>query len=211
MPKINWAGDDEDDALTADDVEGAEEGFQAYAGEIPPGGVYRFIIRRIKFKKASTGTKGLSLRLNLDGSWKSAHRKYDGCPLWDDVWMTKGSAAFVKALAQAIGVSAQDIIEKVVVDEDGYVTKIGRKVFEDKEYPVYIAVKRGEYNDEPRLEKAGTGFQVVEADAEPDEDEAEETPRPAKKAAKAAPAKAAAAKAGKGKNKGGNDDDEPPF
>jgi hypothetical protein len=207
MPKIDWAGED-DDALTAEDIEGAEEGFQAYAGEIPPGGVYRFILRRIKFKKASTGTKGLSLRLNLDGSWKPAHRKFDGCPLWDDVWFTKGSAAFVKALAQAIGVSAEDILNKVVVDEDGYVTKIGRKVFTDKEFPVYIAVKRGEYNDEPRLEKAGTGFQVVEADEDDTEDdtEEEETPKPAKKAAKAAPAKAA-----KGKGKSRNDDDEPPF
>lgn len=210
MPKIDWAGDDEE-VLTVEDIEGAEEGYQAYTGEIPPGGVYRFILRRIKFKKASTGTKGLSLRLNLDGDWKSAHRKYDGCPLWDDVWMTKGSAAFVKAFATAIGVSAADILTKVVTDDDGYVTKIGRKSFVDKEYPVYIAVKRGEYNDEPRLEKAGTGFQVVEADeeeAEPDEEEVEET-RPAKKAAKAAPAKAA--KAGKGKGKSKNEDDEPPF
>lgn len=205
MPKLNWDGEGED-ALTAEDIEGAEEGFQAYTGEMPPGGVYRFIIRRIKFKKSSKGTKGLSLRCNLDGSWKPAHRKFDGCPLWDDIWMTKGSASFVKAFAQAIGVSAEDMISKVVVDEDGYVTKIGRKSFDGKEYPVYIAVKRGEYNDETRLEKAGTGFQVVEAEEE-DDTEAEEAPaRPAKKAAKAAPAKAA-----KGGKKSRNEDDEPPF
>lgn len=202
MPKVNWAGEGEEDILTAADIEGAEDGFQAYAGDLPPGGVYRFRIGRMKFTKAnSTTSKGLNVRLRLDGSWKANHAKFDGCPLWDTVWITKGSAGFVKAFCQAIGVSAADILNKVVVDEDGYVTKIGTKPIKDDDIVVYVAVKRGEYNDTPRLEKAGTGYQIVEADGDTD---GEETSGSAKKAA---PAKAAK---GKGK-KAKNEDDEPPF
>lgn len=205
MPRVNWTGDDDEDALTAADIEGAEDGFQAYAGDLPPGGVYRFRIGHMRYTKAnSTTSKGLNVRLSLDGSWKPNHQKFDGCPLWDTVWITKGAAAFVKAFCQAVGVSAADILNKVVVDEDGYVTKIGAKVIKPDEILAYVAVKRGEYNDNPRLEKAGTGYQIVEADGDGDA----ETSAPAAK--KASPGKAKG-KAGKGKNKGGEDDDEPPF
>lgn len=221
MPKINWAGDDPDEALTADDIENAEDGYQAYTGPIPPGGVYRFKTRRMKFAKANTGTKGINVLMVLDGSWKSSHAKFDGCPLWDTVWMTRGSAPFVKAFARAIGVSAADIVGAVVTDDDGYITKIGRKNIREGQV-LYVAVREGEYNDQPRLEKAGTGFQVVE---DSDDDAAEEAPA---KATKATAAKATAAKATKGaakatpakeakpagkskKNKSKNDDDGPPF
>lgn len=210
MPKVVWAGDDED-ALTADEIDEAEDGFQAYTGEVPPGGVYRFKIKRIKFKTSSKDTKGLSARMELDGSWKPGHAKYNGAQLWDDIWMTKGSAAFVKAFAQAIGVTGADLIGKVVIDDDGYVTKIGRKVIEGKELIVYVAVKRETYEGTERITKAGTGFQIVEdeADADEDNEEAVEAAKPAKKtAAKAAPAKT---KAKAGKNKATADDEEPPF
>lgn len=209
MPKVDWA-EDVDDAITADDIESAEDGYQQYAGDTPPAGVYRFRIGRIKFRTASTGTKGLSVRMSLDGSWKPAHRKYDGCPLWDNIWMTRGSAPFVKAFAAAIGVSAVDITTKVVRDDDDVITKIGRKLIEEDEIVVYVAVKRGEWPEgsgDFRIEKSGTGFQVVEADDPDDEDEDEDEPeaKPAKKAAKAAPARAAKGKAKR------DADDEAPF
>lgn len=206
MPKINWSGADEDELLTAEDIEGAEEGYQTYAGDLPPGGVYRFKIQRAKYTEFQSRNQGLNIRMELDGSWKREHAKYDGAPLWDRVVMTRAAASFVKAFAAAIGVSAADMINKVIVDEDGYVTKIGRVSLEGK--TVYVAVKRGSYNEEPRLEIAGTGYQVVEVD---DSDAEEEAParRPAKAAAGA---KAASnGKPAKGKNKGKADDDEPPF
>lgn len=210
MPKVDWA-DDVADAITAEDIDSAEDGYQQYAGDVPPGGVYRFRIGRIKYREASTGTKGFSVRMSLDGSWKPAHRKFDGCPLWDNVWMTRGSAPFVKAFAAAIGVSSIDITNKVVMDEEEVITKIGRKLIKEDEILVYVSCKRGEWPEDSgnwRLEKSGTGFQVIEADDadadEADEDEAEAEVKPAKKAAKAAPAKAT-----KGKRR--NDDDEAPF
>jgi hypothetical protein len=210
MPKVDWA-EDVEDAITADDIESAEDGYTQYAGDIPQGGLYRFRLGRMKFREANTGTKGLSIRLSLDGSWKPAHRKYEGCPLWDNVWMTRGSAPFVKAFAAALGVSAADIVNKVVMDEDDVITKIGRKVIKEDEILVYVAVKRGEWPEGSgnwRLEKAGTGFQVVEADDadEEDEEDEESKPAPKKSAAKAAPAKA-----GKAKAKSRAEDEEAPF
>lgn len=209
MPKINWAGADEDELITADDIDSAEDGYQAYTGDVPPGGVYRFNWRRGMYAEFNSGNQGLNVLWLLDGSWKSAHRKFEGCPLWDRVVMTKASAAFVKAFAAGIGVSASDLVGKVVVDEDGTVTKIGRKTM-NEDVAVYIAVKPGEYNNVTRLEVAGTGYQIVETDDEPDEPDEEEA-RPASKPAKTAKtaAKKATAKAGKGKSKA--DDDEPPF
>lgn len=204
MPKVAWEAADEDEVLTAEDIDEAEAGYTAYTGEIPRGGVYRFLIGRMRFNKASTGSQGLSVRMRLDGTWKPAHKAYDGCPFWDRIWMTKAAAGFVKAFAMAIGVSSDDIVNKVITDEDGYVTKIGRKKIVEDEIVVYCAVKQETYNDEVRLAKAGTGFQVVETE-EPAEDEADE--EPPKKGAKAAPATAAKGKTKKSKK----DDEEPPF
>jgi hypothetical protein len=201
MPKISWNAADEEQILTADDIDNAEDGFTDYAGDIPPGGVYRFKIKRIKFTEFNSGNQGYLVLMELDGSWKPAHRKFDGCPLWDRVTMTKAAANFAKAFAAGIGVSSADLISRTIVDEDGVVTKIGKVVPEGK--LVYVSVKRGEYNGEFRLETANTGYQVVDEateDTDADEDEA----KPAK-------AKAKAGKAAKGGKKSKNEDDEPPF
>lgn len=204
MPKVSWDGMDEDTRITADDIDSAEEGYTAYAGEVPPGGVYRFRVKRAKYTEFNTGSLGLNVILELDGSWKEAHRKYDGCTVWDRIVMTKAAASFVKAFAAGIGVSSTDLVSRVITDEDGYVTKIGKKTLADA--IVYVAMKRGRYNDEPRLEKAGTGYQVVEGEVV--ESSTEETP------AKPANLKASLGTSTKGKGKKSKakaDEDEPPF
>jgi len=46
MPKVKWEAADSDNALTADDIETAEDnGFEPYMGEVPRGGVYRFRLK----------------------------------------------------------------------------------------------------------------------------------------------------------------------
>lgn len=218
MPKINWEGADEDALLTAEDIDQAEDGRSQYTGDMPPGGVYRFTVARAKFQEFTSGNQGLNVLLRLDGSWKREHKKYDDCPLWHRVVMTKGAASFVKAFCAAIGVSGEDLISRVVVDEDGYVTKIGKVKFDDN-LSVYVAVKRGSYEGEPRLEVAGTGFQLVE---EGEDNDDSYTPAKkataAKKAAKSEvdadeddaprgkPSKASGKKA-----RPADDEDEPPF
>lgn len=197
MPKIKWEAADDDQILTADDIDSAEDSYEAYAGDIPPGGVYRFKWGRAKYTEFGTGNQGFNIRLSLDGSWKPDHKEYDGCQLWDRVVMTKAAAGFVKSFAAALGVTSSDLISKVVVDEEGYVTKIGSKTI-DEDIRLYVLVKRGSYNDEPRLEKSGTGYQIVEESGDP---WAEKAPAATKKDKKDK----------KGKKGGKAIDDEPPF
>lgn len=211
MPKIDWKAAGDDEVLTAEDIDQAEDGYAAYTGDLPSGGVYRFRLRRMKFKESSTEKQGLNALFELDGSWRPAHAAFDGCPLWDTVWMTKASASFAKAFAAALGVSGGDLVSGVVTDEDGVVTKIGRKKITEGMH-FYILVKRGTYNGEERLERAGTGYQVVEG-AAADKPASEEAPpkKGAKATAAAAPAATTKAKGGKGKKGAKPADDEPPF
>jgi len=207
MPKLKWKASDPENALTAADIDAAPDGFQPYTGGIPSGGLYCFYIKRGKHMKFGTGNEGISLLLELDGSWKPKHAEYDGCPMWDRVVMTRSASGFAKAFKTAIGVSSSDLISRIIVDEDGLITKIGDVSFPGK-LRVLVNVRRGEWNDESRLEKAGSGYF-------PYEDAAEEAPaKGAKKAAAAAkPAKTGKAKAGsggRGKPKADQDDD-PPF
>lgn len=161
MPKISWAGADEDERLTAGDIDQAEDGYPEYMGDLPPGGVYRFGWHFAKYAEFGTGTQGLKIRLVLDGSWKPDHEQYNGCPLWDQIVMTKAAAGFAKAFAQALGVTSADLVSRVVVDEDGRVTKIGPKVI-DGSIRLYVAVRHDTYEGTTRLKKAGGGYQIVD-------------------------------------------------
>jgi len=167
MPKVRWASDD---ALTASDIDTAEE-FPEYIGEMPPPGVYRFAVTRVKKTDFNSGNQGLTILMTLDGSWKPAHAKWDGCPLWDRIVMTKAAAGFVKAFATAIGASSKDMIAGIVVDEDDVVTRIGPVALPLKSY-LYVNVKRDEYEGVAKIARSGAGYIPVERaepEAKPDE------------------------------------------
>jgi hypothetical protein len=191
MPKATWS------SLSTQDIDEAETREGSYAGALPPRGVYRFKVRYMKQGQSNAGNDKLVVFSTIDGTWKPDHKKYDGCPLWDHMPMTKESAFRAKALCAALGVSASDLMTKTVVDEDGNVTKIGSKVFKDKDVFLYVSVrveKSDEYDD--KLALAGPGYMAA-----PDEDEAEADETPA-------------TKPGKGKKKGkkgSNATEEDPF
>lgn len=212
MPKVKWSAADEDNALTADDIDSAEDrGFTPYDGEIPRGGVYRFRLKRTKVVEFSTGNQGFNSILELDGSWKPEHAQYDGCPLWDRVVMTKSAAAFAKAFAAALGVTARDLVNGVVKDEEDVVTKIGPKAMTG-DLLVYINVKRGSYDDEVRLEKAGTGYLLPKEDSSPNgKAPAKKATKAAKAAPVAAPEPVPAATKKKGKKGKAAAEEEAPF
>lgn len=199
MPKVKWGAADADELLSAQDIDEAQDSFTPYTGAIPPGGVYRFRLKRVKKVSFSTKNQGLKVLCELDGSWKPEHAQFDGCPLWDQVVYTKSSAGFVKAFALAIGATSQDMIKAVVVDAEDVVTSIG-PVKLDGENLVYIAVRVGSYNDQARLEIAGTGYIAVDKISQPEGHDAD----------KAKGKKADKAKGKKGK-KGKAEDDEAPF
>lgn len=204
MPKVKWTAKEGDDAITAADIDGAEVDGGVYTGPLPPAGVYRFKLKRSKFEKFGTGNSGFNNRLALDGSWKPEHAKFDGCGLWDRVVLSKAGAAFVKAFGVALGVSAVDLINNTVVDDDGYVTAIGKLKLVDREPLLYVNVKRDpdpDYHD--RLTKSGTGYIAVTV-------EADATPAPEAAPAAETGKKAKGGKKGKAKAAAA-DDSEPPF
>ena len=217
MAKIKW-GVGSGEALTAADVDSADVGFTPYAGDIPPAGVYRFTLKRSKFTTfESSGNQGLTNLFELDGSWKAEHRKYDGCPMWDRVTFTKAAAGFVKAFAEALGVSSRDILNNVITDDEQLVTKIGAKKIADQDLVFYINVKRGRQTSEDpwRLERQGAGYLPLREDADDEADDeadgdGQEPSMPVGREAEEGKAKKvkAGSKAKKGKAAA---EDEPPF
>lgn len=208
MPKVRWGGDE---VATAQDINDADVGFQPYAGDIPASGVYRFKIRRITHEKFGTGNQGLKVLLILDGSWKPAHAKYDGCPLWTNVVNTKSASAFIKVFCEAIGCTPAEFLNQVVVDDDRLVQTIGKTKIDGQDIVVYANAKRARYTEDSpwRLEGVGTTFlpPVEEDDSEEDDSEAEAEEKPSSKKDK----KAKKVKGQKGSKAAAAEDTDPPF
>lgn len=176
MPKATW------DDLDANDIDSAEaSSFEAYAGELPKGGVYRFKLQTVKKGKSKEENDKLLWIWKLDGSWKPAHKAYDGCPVFDHMPMTKSAAFRAKAAAAALGLTAAEFL-KMVTDEDGRVTKIGNIVLEGKDIYVYLNVGvRREEGYDPSLTIKNY---IPKDDGEPgkaDDADAEDKPAKGKK------------------------------
>ena len=172
MPKATWGTGD--NALTAGDIDGAERSQQyaVYDGEIPPNGLYRFVLKNAKKGKSSNDNPQLRLIWELDGEWKPKHKKYEGCPLFDYMPVMKSTAFRVAAFCDAVGASSKDFHSGMIVDEDGIVTKLGR-LGDPTGILAYINVKKRPATEKysEKLELNGTGYLSLE-DA-PDDDEAE--------------------------------------
>lgn len=137
MPKVKWGGDLTPDAINeAERREGGE-----YMGDTPPKGVYRFKLRFSKKGKADSGNPKLTTLLVLDGSWKPEHRKYDGCPVWDHMPVTAKTAWRVRAYCDALNITSTEFMEKMVIDDEGNVQKIGKLKIADEDRLVLVSVK----------------------------------------------------------------------
>lgn len=167
MPKVKWGGDLDQDAI--DSAERREGG--DYTGDIPPKGVYRFKLRFSKKDKAKdSGNPKLTSLLVLDGSWKPEHKQYDGCPLWDHMPVTKKTAFRVRAYCDALNITSADFINKMVIDDEGNVQKIGKLKIADEDLLVLVSVKpekNPEYGD--RLQLAG-GYLPFKDEDDDDDD-----------------------------------------
>lgn len=170
MPKATWGAGD--NPLTADDIEGAEspESRPRYSGEVPPGGTYRFTLGRLKKDRSSNGNDMIRIIAFLDGTWKPNHKQYDGAPLFTQVTLTKANAPNVKNFLEAIGATSKDLMSGTIVDEGGYITKLGR-VGDPQGIQVYITVKQSKRTAEypnPRLETDYAPFIMVDDDGDDD-------------------------------------------
>lgn len=219
MPKAKWAD------ISTDDIESAESsGRQPYEGSLPKAGVYRFRLIQAKQEKSQGGNDKLRTGWELDGSYKTEHEKYNGAPLWDHMPVMQSTAFRVKALCLALGVTSKDFYGATVTDEDGVVTKMGSRVFKDRDVFCYINVMVETDPDgqrEDQLKLRGVGYLPKKDDDEDtsgaSDPEPDTKPAAGKKPKKGAAAPEPEAKAGKtkkpkGKAKGNEDDDgEPPF
>lgn len=165
MPKVKWTSD-----ISVEDIEEATS-IQQYVGKIPPGGIYRFALRQCKTGTSNADNPKLINLWILDGSWRPEHKKFDGCPLWDHLAVTKETAFRVKALCDALGVSYKDFMTKMLVDEEKNVTKIGTLKVQGEDLLVCINVRRDEdpeYGE--RLVLGKGGYSPVPEDEEDEED-----------------------------------------
>lgn len=193
MPKATWSNSD----LSASDINDAESKGGSYDGPLPPRGVYRFKIKHMKQEVSSNNNDMITVTAFLDGSWKSDHKKFDGCPLWERITLSKSTAWKPKELCEALGVSPADLLNKTVVDSDDFIQKIGNKVIADKDVLIYASVrveKSEGYDDKLKVNRLL---------AEPDKDDEGDAEPPAEDGGKKP-------KKGKAK-KGANKEDEDPF
>ena len=164
MPKATWGAGDQ--VLTADDVNSAErtEARKRYSGELPMSGTYRYVIQSLKQGESSKGNPKLTVTALLDGNWMPNHKQYDGCPIWDHIPVMKSTEGRVANFLDAIGASGEDLLNKTVVDENGYVTKLG-SIGDPNGLLVYITVKRKKTTPEfpnPGLEVDFNGYIMVD-------------------------------------------------
>lgn len=167
MPKVKWGSD-----LDAEAIENAENN-QSYTGPLPPSGVYRF---RIKFMQKTVSSKKnpmVKILLLLDGSFKEEHKKYDGCPVWEQIPVMASTAFRIRELCDALNITAGDFMEKTLVDEDGNIQKIGKLKIADQDLLVMYKAKQEndpEYGERLARPKRGPGFLPFQEEDEDGED-----------------------------------------
>lgn len=169
MPKVKWGGD-----IDAEAIENAEN--QGYAGPLPPSGVYRFKIKFMQKTISSKKNPMVKVLLVLDGSWKPEHKKFDGCPVWEQIPVMASTAFRIRELCDALNITAADFMEKTLVDDEGFVQKIGKLKIADQDLLVkYKAMQDNneEYGERLSRPKRGAGFLPFQ-DEDADEDDGDE-------------------------------------
>lgn len=170
MPKAKWANTD----LTVDDIEEVEpDQFKRYTGPSLVGNgpaVYKVKLGRLKKAESKAGNDKIQFMAFVDGSWRSEVRKYDGAPIFDDIPLTKGAARRVRSFCDALGITARDLLQKTVTNDDGVITKIGNKVIDGKAIYIIVDCEVDRSGDNPRVRPRFTGYLPLEDGAEADDD-----------------------------------------
>lgn len=184
MPKLKWGGP----TASVDDINNVEDkGYKPYMGSMPPAGVYRFRVISLKQGESGSGNSKLVVFLKLDGSWKKEHKKFDGAPVFDHLPMTV--AGRVRSLVDGLGVTAQDLLNRSIVDDQGKIVRIGNKKIDDS-LTVYVDCQIDSSGDNgPQLKPRFSGYLAVDEDALGDKDDQDDEADDASD----------------------DDDDEPPF
>jgi hypothetical protein len=170
MPKATWGSGDK--ALSAADIDGAEREAPRtrYSGPQPRSGTYRFVIKSMKQGVSSNNNPMITITSILDGSWMPNHKEYDGFPLWDRLPVMDSTKGRVANFLDAIGATGEDLMRKTIVDENGYITKLG-DVGDPAGIMCYITIKRDKPTKqypEPGMSVDFNGYIPLEDDADAD-------------------------------------------
>lgn len=171
MPKVKWGSD-----IDADAIESAENN-QGYTGPLPPSGVYQFKIKFMQKTLSSKNNPMVKVLLLLNGEYKPEHKKFDGCPVWEQIPVMASTAFRVRELCDALNISAADFMNKTLVDEDGNIQKIGALKIADQDLLVMYKAQQEhseEYGERLSRPKKGPGFlpfKEEDEDSDGDEDE----------------------------------------
>jgi hypothetical protein len=173
MPKATW-GD-----FSANDIDSAESrgGFTPYSGPIPPSGLYRFTVKQMKKGESQAGNPKIQVVMELDGTWKENHKKYDTCPLFDNMPVMKSTAFRVKAFCEAFGLTSKQFATGLITDEDGKITKLST-LGDPAGIQVYVNVKKrpAENGYDEGLQLNGTGYLPVDDEDDDEDEDEDETP-----------------------------------
>jgi len=123
MPRVRWninpSNIDEFDR---------ESQYAPYTGPTPPNGVYQFTIKQLK-AVAATREAPAQLRVGLElvpRKTRSDERSYKGYFIMAFLNIMDNTAFLYAPFCDAIGVSGNDFCNRMIADEDGNVSKIGR-------------------------------------------------------------------------------------
>lgn len=122
MPRANWG-------VTASDVDQYDRStqFKPYTGEVPPNGVYEFLIRTLKYMPA-TEDKNPQLRLGVALAPRASRpreTRYDDFYVTTFIPVTPKSQFRYVPLLDALGVTSKEFVSKTIVDAEGNITSIG--------------------------------------------------------------------------------------
>jgi hypothetical protein len=167
MARVKWGiGGDEPEEM---------ETFNVYDGPVPPGGVYRFKLRRLQIVTNRNGDDMMKWVMDIQEPKGSDKARFNGYGVWGQQNITDQGKPFLKnLLIHGLGVSWSDFMNKTItVDEERptMVKSIGRKKFLDETIDVRAQCKRETYQGEPRL---AFGRMLPWEDAEEEMDEGDE-------------------------------------
>ena len=115
---------------------------------------------------SEAGNDKVQIVLTLDGDWRPNHKQYHGAPVFQHLALTKGNAPQVQNFLDAIGATSKDLMEKSIVDENKYITKLG-DIGDPKGILVYVTTARKKMTSEypnPALEVVYGGYLPVDDD-----------------------------------------------
>lgn len=130
MPKVDWEGN-----IGSEDIDEFDRDSQyvPYAGPIPPNGVYAFKLKLLRYSEPAEGQKYPKLQVGLELVPREGRPE-------DKAYVVNGQGYFIQdwppiarhtafryvPLLDALGVTGKDFVNRLYVDEDGNITRIGK-------------------------------------------------------------------------------------